>query len=130
MQNAQEGWKQGRARSGDPNTSPNMGWPANSYCSAQFVDRSKWFTMKIAAMMMRGTFGGGPRIVSSLFAGSLRYMSSGMGSGALPDDDIPERPSTPWVRQVISGVDLMRHPKYNKGMAFSDGERDRQVRCS
>lgn len=35
------------------------------------------------------------------------------------------RPTTPWVRQVISGVDLMRHPKYNKGLAFSDSERDR-----
>jgi malate dehydrogenase (oxaloacetate-decarboxylating)(NADP+) len=29
------------------------------------------------------------------------------------------------VRQVISGVDLIRHPKYNKGLAFSDSERDR-----
>lgn len=29
------------------------------------------------------------------------------------------------MRQVISGVDLMRHPKYNKGLAFSDSERDR-----
>ena len=28
-------------------------------------------------------------------------------------------------RQVISGVDLMRHPKFNKGLAFSDSERDR-----
>lgn len=31
-----------------------------------------------------------------------------------PDDKLG-RPTTPWVRQVISGVDLMRHPKYNKG---------------
>lgn len=30
-------------------------------------------------------------------------------------DDKLGRPTTPWVRQVISGVDLMRHPKYNKG---------------
>lgn len=41
------------------------------------------------------------------------------------DDDRQGRPTTPWVRQVISGVDLMRHPKYNKGLAFSDSERDR-----
>jgi len=41
------------------------------------------------------------------------------------DDDKAGRPTTPWVRQVISGVDLMRHPKYNKGLAFSDSERDR-----
>ena len=66
------------------------------------------------------------------FQRSLLALSSQTGAirlvgsvGVLPDDDIPERPSTPWVRQVISGVDLMRHPKYNKGMAFSDGERDR-----
>jgi hypothetical protein len=30
------------------------------------------------------------------------------------DDEKLGRPTTPWVRQVISGVDLMRHPKYNK----------------
>lgn len=40
-------------------------------------------------------------------------------------DDKLGRPTTPWVRQVISGVDLMRHPKYNKGLAFSESERDR-----
>jgi hypothetical protein len=40
-------------------------------------------------------------------------------------DDKVGRPTTPWVRQVISGVDLMRHPKYNKGLAFSEAERDR-----
>lgn len=36
-------------------------------------------------------------------------------SAQLEDDDKSGRPTTPWVRQVISGVDLMRHPKYNKG---------------
>eukprot|EP00879_Flechtneria_rotunda_P023346 GHRR01024696.1.p1 GENE.GHRR01024696.1~~GHRR01024696.1.p1 ORF type:complete len:160 (+),score=36.26 GHRR01024696.1:266-745(+) len=40
-------------------------------------------------------------------------------------DEKMGRPTTPWVRQVISGVDLMRHPKYNKGLAFSESERDR-----
>ena len=34
-------------------------------------------------------------------------------------------PTTPWVRSVVSGVDLMRNPKYNKGLAFSEDERDR-----
>lgn len=34
-------------------------------------------------------------------------------------DDKLGRPTTPWVRQVISGVDLMRHPKYNKGIVSS-----------
>nr|BAU61574.1 NADP-dependent malic enzyme [Gonium pectorale] len=51
---------------------------------------------------------------------------SGRFFGSLPEDeDKSGRPTTPWVRQVISGVDLMRHPKYNKGLAFSDAERDR-----
>ncbi len=47
------------------------------------------------------------------------------GSSLTEEDDKAGRPTTPWVRQVISGVDLMRHPKYNKGLAFSDAERDR-----
>ena len=32
---------------------------------------------------------------------------------------------TPCLCRVISGVDLLRHPKYNKGLAFRDEERDR-----
>lgn len=48
-----------------------------------------------------------------------------MGGSISDADDKVHRPTTPWVRQVISGVDLMRHPKFNKGMAFSDSERDR-----
>ena len=31
----------------------------------------------------------------------------------------------PCLCSVISGVDLLRHPKYNKGLAFQDDERDR-----
>lgn len=34
-------------------------------------------------------------------------------------------PLTPWVRQVISGVELLRNPRYNKGMSFSDDEREK-----
>ncbi|WPT13720.1 NADP-dependent malic enzyme [Picochlorum sp. SENEW3] len=40
-------------------------------------------------------------------------------------DSTHSRPTTPWVRSVISGVDLMRNAKYNKGLAFTNGERDR-----
>jgi malic enzyme len=32
---------------------------------------------------------------------------------------------TPWVRQVISGVELLRNARYNKGMSFSDDEREK-----
>ncbi|EIE23960.1 NADP-dependent malic enzyme [Coccomyxa subellipsoidea C-169] len=39
--------------------------------------------------------------------------------------DPAELPITPWVRSVISGCDVMRNPKYNKGLAFSEEERGR-----
>jgi hypothetical protein len=63
-----------------------------------------------------------PRVTSSKAAAagatgassciSTRSISSGKQNDA---DEKLGRPTTPWVRQVISGVDLMRHPKYNKG---------------
>lgn len=37
-----------------------------------------------------------------------------------PENFDPDRPTTPWVRSVISGVDLMRNPKYNKGEPHYD----------
>lgn len=40
-------------------------------------------------------------------------------------DEYNSRPTTPWVRTVVSGVDLLRNAKYNKGLAFTEGERDR-----
>ncbi len=41
------------------------------------------------------------------------------------DSDADSRSAIPWVRTVISGVELLRSPKYNKGMAFTEQERDR-----
>ena len=38
---------------------------------------------------------------------------------------VVEQPMIPWVRSVISGVALLRHPKYNKGLAFENDERDK-----
>ncbi|KAF8071093.1 ME6 [Scenedesmus sp. PABB004] len=68
------------------------------------------------------------RVLASLGANLpqlARCIASGGGGGEAFEDDKMGRPTTPWVRQVISGVDLMRHPKYNKGLAFSEAERDR-----
>lgn len=57
---------------------------------------------------------------SKPFRTESRLFASRSASG---DDD--DNILIPWVRNVIGGVDLMRHPKYNKGLAFSEGERDR-----
>lgn len=35
------------------------------------------------------------------------------------------RPMVPWMRQVASGVELLRSGKYNKGMSFTEEERDK-----
>jgi hypothetical protein len=48
--------------------------------------------------------------------------SIGSNSKEFDPDDKLGRPTTPWVRQVISGVDLMRHPKYNKGGAHTHSD--------
>lgn len=53
----------------------------------------------------------GTTVASSCFQGAVRSISSSKDDA----DEKLGRPTTPWVRQVISGVDLMRHPKYNKG---------------
>jgi len=50
-----------------------------------------------------------------------------MSTGADTEEveDGLSRRTTPWVRTVISGAELLRNPKYNKGFAFTEGERDR-----
>lgn len=58
---------------------------------------------------------------SSLTDEACRIISKGGGENYDKEKEF----STPWVRQVISGGDLLRNPEYNKGMAFSDDERDR-----
>eukprot|EP00241_Pyramimonas_parkeae_P004135 CAMPEP_0114237652 /NCGR_PEP_ID=MMETSP0058-20121206/7505_1 /TAXON_ID=36894 /ORGANISM="Pyramimonas parkeae, CCMP726" /LENGTH=609 /DNA_ID=CAMNT_0001349709 /DNA_START=72 /DNA_END=1902 /DNA_ORIENTATION=+ len=56
-----------------------------------------------------------------LSGGRAMYHSEGPDLGHSRRE--PER-VTPWCRHVVSGVDLLRNPKYNKGMAFSEQERD------
>lgn len=46
-------------------------------------------------------------------------------SQSTSDDDDEAPPATPWARQIISGVGLLRHSKYNKGLAFNHAERGR-----
>lgn len=58
--------------------------------------------------------------------GSGSVSSGGSECGIPPDlEDELNRPATPWVRTVISGVALLHTPKYNKGLAFTQQERDR-----
>ncbi|KAJ7553937.1 hypothetical protein O6H91_06G119300 [Diphasiastrum complanatum] len=40
------------------------------------------------------------------------------------DSATEDQPTTPWTRAVASGVELLRDPRYNKGTAFTEVERD------
>lgn len=90
--------------------------------------------------MLRGALRGGRRLLSSpardtapaaAASQSRCFASQGGGSPwdrphpSAIDFDEGTKAATPWVRTVISGVELLRNPKYNKGMAFTDEERDR-----
>jgi hypothetical protein len=50
----------------------------------------------------------GAREAPAALGAMSRLMSS---SGELLDEESDDRPSTPWVRSVVSGVDLMRNAK-------------------
>ncbi|ANM69600.1 NAD(P)-binding domain superfamily [Arabidopsis suecica] len=54
--------------------------------------------------------------------------SSGVGGGISDvygeDSATLDQLVTPWVTSVASGYTLMRDPRYNKGLAFTDKERD------
>lgn len=97
-----------------------MGWPAlmsAGLCTGAVVGARHL----IFAAGPHHTAPAALRALSALYSGNSRPYTTRYNE----DDDKVQRPATPWVRQVISGVDLMRHPKYNKGLAFSEAERDR-----
>jgi malate dehydrogenase (oxaloacetate-decarboxylating)(NADP+) len=59
-------------------------------------------------------------------SGIIRPFRSSACSSTQAEDDHDEPEANmmiPWVRTVISGVAIMRHPKYNKGLAFTEKER-------
>lgn len=87
---------------------------------------SWWSGAPLAAAGARlgaGAGGGGGAVQSpSAPPTQVRAFGGWSGGGDAGDD---QRALTPWVRSVISGVDLLRNPKYNKGLAFSEQERDK-----
>ena len=90
--------------------------------------------------LLGGTSRRGAARALSASAGTSAPQSGGVGGGVAPPrglnnggreprgpsgEEDAHRSAIPWVRTVISGVELLRNPKYNKGMAFTEQERDR-----
>ena len=57
--------------------------------------------------------------------GEAEFLGMGTMTSLGEEEEELNRAITPWVRTVVSGVDLLRNPKYNKGMAFDHNERER-----
>lgn len=64
--------------------------------------------LRAAAALVRRRSGSTPADPAHVFSRPLASAPTG-GSG--DEDGGADRPCTPWVRTVVSGVDLMRNPK-------------------
>ncbi|KAH9325460.1 hypothetical protein KI387_005638, partial [Taxus chinensis] len=86
----------------------------------------------------RNKFHAHPHISATLAKNNTRFISSSRfycclkekimtsnGENKYAEDKASEEQViTPWSRTVASGYDLLRNPRYNKGLSFADEERD------
>ena len=74
---------------------------------------------------MRRALCGSARLRLPLSRGAASHAGGPAGLDGDEGDEAGVKSAIPWVRTVISGVELLRNPRYNKGMAFTEQERDR-----
>lgn len=90
-------------------------------------------TTSLAMHGLRALVGGAALARAQIWSRHLAPLHTSASSAAgRPDDDGGDDPDShmmiPWVRTVISGVGIMRHPKYNKGARLA-APRAHRLRC-